>query len=83
MRRGMAERPMKAFWKDYHDQVQVQQMDERKERPSRRRRWWRLCITTRPELTEATILSLRKHGEDYKVVIFDNSDERPFRAKGR
>ena len=29
-----------------------------------------------PELTEAAILSLRKHGgEDYKVVIFDNSDE--------
>lgn len=32
-----------------------------------------------PELTEATILSLRKHGgKDYKVVVFDNSDARPF-----
>ncbi len=32
-----------------------------------------------PELTEACILSLRKHGgEDYNVYIFDNSDERPF-----
>lgn len=35
-----------------------------------------------PELTEATIKSLRKHGgEDYKVVIFDNSDERPFKKR--
>ena len=35
-----------------------------------------------PELTEAAILSLRKHGgEDYKVTVFDNSDARPFRKK--
>lgn len=35
-----------------------------------------------PELTEATILSLRKHGgEDYKVVIFDNSNERPWKKR--
>ena len=35
-----------------------------------------------PELAEAAILSLRKHGgEDYKVVIFDNSTERPFKKK--
>lgn len=32
-----------------------------------------------PELTEATILSLRKHGgKDYHVTILDNSSERPF-----
>ena len=32
-----------------------------------------------PELTEAAILSLRKHGgEDYEVTVFDNSDRRPF-----
>ena len=32
-----------------------------------------------PELTEAAILSLRKHGgEEYEVTIFDNSNERPF-----
>ena len=32
-----------------------------------------------PELTEAGIKSLRKHGgEDYRVVVFDNSNERPF-----
>ena len=32
-----------------------------------------------PELTEATILSLRKHGgKDYHVTVFDNSDTRPF-----
>lgn len=32
-----------------------------------------------PELTEACILSLQKHGgEDYNVYLFDNSDERPF-----
>ena len=32
-----------------------------------------------PELIEAAILSLRKHGgEDYEVTIFDNSDRRPF-----
>lgn len=35
-----------------------------------------------PELTEATILSLRKHGgADYEVTVFDNSTERPFIAK--
>ena len=47
-----------------------------------------------PELTEAAILSLRKHGgEDYHVTVFDNSAEatdqktgekypaRPFTAK--
>ena len=34
-----------------------------------------------PELTEAAILSLRKHGgEDYKVVIFDNSTDVDFPA---
>ena len=35
-----------------------------------------------PELTEAAILSLRKHGgESYKVYVFDNSDERPFKKR--
>ena len=35
-----------------------------------------------PELTEAAILSIRKHGgEDYKVTVFDNSDKRPFKKK--
>lgn len=35
-----------------------------------------------PELTEAAILSLRKHGgEDYKVTVFDNSDKRPFKRR--
>ena len=35
-----------------------------------------------PEITEAAIWSLRKHGgEDYEVFVFDNSDERPFTAK--
>lgn len=35
-----------------------------------------------PELTEAAILSLRKHGgEGYKVFVFDNSDERPFKKR--
>jgi hypothetical protein len=34
-----------------------------------------------PEITEAAIWSLRKHGgEDYEVFVFDNSDERPFLA---
>lgn len=37
-----------------------------------------------PELTEAAILSLRKHGgEGYRVFVFDNSDERPFRKRMR
>lgn len=32
-----------------------------------------------PELTEAAILSLRKHGgESWQVVVFDNSDQRPW-----
>jgi hypothetical protein len=38
-----------------------------------------------PELTEAAILSVRKHcREDYAIVVFDNSDSRPFtkRMKG-
>lgn len=35
-----------------------------------------------PELTEAAILSLRKHGgADYCVTVFDNSDVRPFIKK--
>ena len=35
-----------------------------------------------PELTEAAILSLRKHGgENYNVTVFDNSTELPFTAK--
>lgn len=35
-----------------------------------------------PELTEAAILSLRKHtGTRYDVTVFDNSDKRPFKAK--
>ena len=35
-----------------------------------------------PELTEAAILSLRKHGgDDVKVVVFDNSDECPFKRR--
>lgn len=35
-----------------------------------------------PELTEAAILSLRKHGgRNYRVVVFDNSDTRPFRIQ--
>ena len=35
-----------------------------------------------PEMCEAAILSLRKHGgEDYQVVVFDNSDARPFTKK--
>ncbi len=35
-----------------------------------------------PELTEAAILSLRKQcKEDYAVVVFDNSDKRPFTKK--
>jgi hypothetical protein len=35
-----------------------------------------------PLLTEAAIRSLRKHGgEDYKVVILDNSDKKPFTKK--
>ncbi len=32
-----------------------------------------------PELTEACVLSVRKHGgKDYRIVVFDNSDKRPF-----
>ena len=35
-----------------------------------------------PELTEAAILSMRKHGgENYHVTIFDNSDTRPFKKQ--
>lgn len=35
-----------------------------------------------PELTEALVKSIRKHGgEEYHVTIFDNSDERPFKRR--
>ena len=35
-----------------------------------------------PELTEAAIMSVRKHcQEDYQFLIFDNSDKRPFKTK--
>ena len=34
-----------------------------------------------PELTEATVWSLRKHGMDWPVYIFDNSDQLPFTSK--
>lgn len=35
-----------------------------------------------PELTEATIYSIRKHGGmDYHVTVFDNSDRKPFTAQ--
>ena len=35
-----------------------------------------------PELTEACINSIRKHGgKEYHVTVFDNSDKRPFTAK--
>ena len=35
-----------------------------------------------PELIEAAILSLRKHGgQDYQVTVLDNSDKRPFTKK--
>lgn len=35
-----------------------------------------------PELTEAAIMSVKKHGGlDYKYYVFDNSDKRPFDKK--
>ena len=35
-----------------------------------------------PELTEAAILSIRKHGGmDYHVTVFDNSTQRPFKIQ--
>lgn len=35
-----------------------------------------------PELTEALIASVRKHGgEDYAIVVMDNSDARPFKKR--
>ena len=35
-----------------------------------------------PELTEACIWSIRKHGgTNYHVTVFDNSDKRPFTKK--
>ena len=37
-----------------------------------------------PELTEAAVMSIRKHGgETYHVTIFDNSDTRPFKKRMR
>lgn len=43
-----------------------------------------ICHYNTPELTEAAILSLRRHGgESYRVIVFDNSDRRPFAVKMR
>jgi hypothetical protein len=37
-----------------------------------------------PELTRAAILSIRKHGgRDWHIIVFDNSDQRPFTKKMR
>lgn len=37
-----------------------------------------------PELTECGIKSIRKHGgENYSIVVFDNSDARPFKRRMR
>ena len=37
-----------------------------------------------PKLTEAAVLSLRKHGgKGYHITIFDNSTERPFMRRMR
>ena len=43
-----------------------------------------ICIVhyNTPELTEAAILSVRKQcAEDYQIIVFDNSDKRPFTKK--
>jgi hypothetical protein len=43
-----------------------------------------ICIVhfNTPELTEAAILSVRKQcAENYQIVVFDNSDKRPFTKK--
>jgi hypothetical protein len=37
-----------------------------------------------PELTEASIMSVRKNcEEDYQIIVFDNSDTRPFKRRMR
>ena len=44
-----------------------------------------VCIVhyNTPELTRAAIWSIRKHGgKDYRIVVFDNSDKRPFAPVG-
>ena len=43
-----------------------------------------ICIIhyNTPQMTEAVILSVRKQcAEDYQIIVFDNSDKRPFTAK--
>ena len=43
-----------------------------------------ICIVhyNTPELTEAAILSVRKQcAENYQIIVFDNSDKRPFTKK--
>ena len=83
MRRGMAERPMKDFWHAYHDRFfKYNEWSKEKEKAVTPEKTVAIVHYNTPELTEATILSLRKHGgKDYKVVIFDNSDERPWTKK--
>jgi len=55
-----------------------------KEKIMTRKRTVAIVNYNTPELTEAAILSLRKHGGcEWRVVVFDNSDQRPFTAKMR
>lgn len=44
-----------------------------------------ICIVhfNTPELTEAAVQSVRKTGTDWPIVIFDNSDKRPFKRRMR
>lgn len=83
--RGPSDMPMSRWRSTYADRFfKYNERTKEKEQIMTKEKTVAIVHYNTPELTEATILSIRKHGgEDYKVVIFDNSDTRPFKKKMR
>ena len=82
-KRGSGARPL-AMWRETYAGrfFKYNERTKDKETMMKPKRTVAIVHYNTPELTEATIKSLRKHGgEDYQVVIFDNSDEQPWKKK--
>lgn len=85
IRRGGCDRPFDVWQKQYQDRFFAYNKRTKEKEKILNGIYEKVVAIVHyntPELTEATVLSLRKHGgENYKVVIFDNSDERPWKRK--
>lgn len=81
-RRGSGDRTLEQWHNTYAGRFfKYNERTKEKELIMKRKRSVAIVNYNTPELTEAAILSLRKHGgKDWRVVVFDNSDERPFTA---